>query len=102
VELIKGEEEGDLQICISHEISFPRSSCHVKGITAIAFDKVSGSQMLTGGGGDYTLRVWDFNNMNKLLKPFKYFIPFDGHPVRSLSFSSDNDASMFLCCCGNN
>mmetsp|Transcript_8622 Transcript_8622/g.14581 ORF Transcript_8622/g.14581 Transcript_8622/m.14581 type:complete len:122 (-) Transcript_8622:1280-1645(-) len=58
--------------------------------------------MLTGGGADYTVRVWDFNTMNALLKPYKYFVPFDGHPVRSLGFSFDSNASYFLCCCGNN
>lgn len=36
--------------------------------------------------------------MNALLRPLKYFVPFDGHPIKSLSFNSDRDASLFLCC----
>jgi WD repeat-containing protein 70 len=58
--------------------------------------------MLTGSSGDYTVKVWDMTTMNKGLRPYKEFRPFDGHPVRSLSFSPDTNASMFLCCCGNN
>jgi WD40 repeat protein len=58
--------------------------------------------MLTGSSGDYTVKIWDMNTMNKGLRPYKDFRPFDGHPVRSLSFSPDSNASMFLCCCGNN
>ena len=42
------------------------------------------------------------NSMNKSLRAFKDFKPFDGHPVRALSFSSDTNATMFLVCCGNN
>lgn len=38
--------------------------------------------------------------MNRLIKPFKDFKPFDGHPVRALSHSPSGEK--FLCCCGNN
>lgn len=58
--------------------------------------------MLTGTSGDYKIKVWNMNTMNKTLRAFKDFKPFDGHPVRSLSFSSDVNATMFLVCCGNN
>jgi WD40 repeat protein len=57
--------------------------------------------MLTGSSGDYTVKIWDFTTMNKLLKPSKEFKPFDGHPIRSLSFCGDSRASMFLCCTTN-
>jgi hypothetical protein len=30
---------------------------------------------------------------NKLLRPYKYFVPFDGYPVKALSFSADKNAS---------
>ena len=33
--------------------------------------------------------------MNSNLRPFKEFKPFDGHPVRSLSFCPDKFASCF-------
>jgi hypothetical protein len=58
--------------------------------------------MLTGSSGDYVVKIWDMTTMNKSLRPYKEFRPFDGHPVRALSFSTDVDASKFLCCCGNN
>ena len=58
--------------------------------------------MLTGSDGDYTVKMWDMQTMNSNLRPFKEFKPFDGYPVRSLSFCPDKFASMFLCCCANN
>jgi len=38
--------------------------------------------------------------MNRRLRPFKDFKPFDGHPLRALSFSPNGNN--FLCCCANN
>lgn len=58
--------------------------------------------MITGSSGDYIVKIWDMNTMNKGLRPYKEFKPFDGHPIRSLSFSPDSNATMFLCCCANN
>ena len=87
---------------ISHEIAFPPTSSHSRAITAIALDKHTATQMITGSSGDYTVKIWDMNSMNKQLRPKKEFQPFPGHPIRSLSFSPDQNASMFLCCCGNN
>ena len=52
------------------------------------------------GGLDYRMKIWDFTTMNRNLKPFKDFKPFDGHPVRTLSFNPSG--THFLCCCGNN
>ena len=68
----------------------------------MALDKHCGTQLLTGSDGDYIVKLWDMDHMNNLLKPFKTLKPFDGHPVHSLSFCPDKNASMFLCCCGNN
>ncbi len=42
---------------------------------------------MISGGLDYLLKIWDVASMNKRLKSFKEFKPFDGHPVRALSFS---------------
>mmetsp|Transcript_2118 Transcript_2118/g.3175 ORF Transcript_2118/g.3175 Transcript_2118/m.3175 type:complete len:154 (-) Transcript_2118:453-914(-) len=87
---------------VDNEVLFPTGSTHHTAVTAMAFDRHTNTQMLTGSGGDYRVKVWDFMQMNKALKPFKDLVPFDGHPVRSLSFSSDKDAQFFLICCGNN
>ena len=46
------------------------------------------------------MKIWDFTTMNRNLKPFKDFKPFDGHPIRTLSFNPSG--THFLCCCGNN
>lgn len=55
---------------------------------------------MVSGSLDYDIKIWDFNQMNRQLKPFKDFKPFDGHPVRSISHSPSGDS--FLCCCANN
>jgi len=49
---------------------------------------------------NYKIKIWDFSSMNKTLKAFREFKPFDGHPVSAISFSPDSEK--FLCCCGNN
>lgn len=90
------------QLPISHEVSFPVTSSHSRAITSIALDKHSGTQLLTGSSGDYVVKIWDMNTMNKQLRPTKEFKPFPGHQIRALSFSPDQNASMFLCCCANN
>jgi len=45
-------------------LEFPESSCHIRGISAMTIDNVSGSVMLTGSSGDYLLKIWDLENMN--------------------------------------
>lgn len=45
--------------------------------------------MVTGSSGDYIVKIWDMTTMNMTLKPSKVLKPFDGYPVRSLSFSAD-------------
>ena len=37
--------------------------------------------------------------MNKKLRSMREFKPYDGHPVRAISF--DPTGTNFLCCCGN-
>ena len=81
-------------------LEFPETSCHVRGISAMAIDSVSGSVMLTGSSGDYMLKIWDLENMNQTMRPFKEFKPFDGHPINKLSFSCDYE--LFLCCTTRN
>ena len=46
------------------------------------------------------MKVWDFTTMNRNLKPYKDFKPYDGHPVQALSFNPSG--THFLCACGNN
>ena len=88
------------QIPLSMEATFPSSSCHDKGVSAIALDKNQGRYMVTGSGGDYAIKLWDFQEMNKTLRPYKEFKPFPGYPVHSICFS--RDANTFLVCCANN
>ena len=80
---------------ISHEVVL---ESHEKSIQALTIDR-EGTRMITGGL-DYRMKVWDFTTMNRNLKPYKDFKPFDGHPIRALSFNPSS--SHFLCCCGNN
>ena len=79
----------------SHEVILEG---HTRAIQAIALNR-DGTKMVTGAT-DYSMKMWDFQTMNRKLKPFKDFKPFDGHPVRALSFSPSGEH--FLCCCGNN
>ena len=69
------------QIPFNLEVQFPRSSCHESKVTCIALDRHTGSQMVTGSSGDYTVKIWDMNMMNKQLRPNKEFKPFPGYPV---------------------
>jgi WD repeat-containing protein 70 len=55
---------------------------------------------MISGSADYVLKIWDLTTMNTKLKSFREFKPFNGHPLRALSFSPDGQN--FLCCCGNN
>ena len=77
---------------ISHEVVL---ESHEKSIQALTIDR-EGTRMITGGL-DYRMKVWDFTTMNRNLKPYKDFKPFDGHPIRALSFNPSS--SHFLCCC---
>jgi WD repeat-containing protein 70 len=79
----------------THEVTL---TGHSRSVQAMAINR-DGSKMVTGST-DYNMKMWDFQTMNRKLKPFKDFKPFDGHPVRSLSFSPNGEH--FLCVCGNN
>ena len=80
---------------ISHQVVL---DSHEKSVQALSINR-EGSKMVSGGL-DYRMKIWDFTTMNRNLKPFKDFKPFDGHPVRTLSFNPNG--THFLCCCGNN
>ena len=71
---------------------------HDKSIYAVTLNR-DGTRMISGGL-DYRMKVWDFTTMNRNLKPYKDFKPFDGHPVQALSFNPSG--THFLCACGNN
>jgi WD40 repeat protein len=71
---------------------------HSKEIQTIDIDR-SASRMITGGL-DFLLKIWDLAGMNRKLRHQKEFKPFDGHPVRSLSFSPSGER--FLCCSESN
>jgi WD40 repeat protein len=58
----------------------------------------TGSRVLSGSY-DYTVRMYDFQGMNSKLQPFRQFEPFEGHQVRSLSWSPMPDR--FLCVTGS-
>lgn len=80
---------------ISHQVIL---ESHEKSVQSLCINR-EGTKMVSGGL-DYRMKIWDFTTMNRNLKPFKDFKPFDGHPVRTLSFNPSG--SHFLCCCGNN
>lgn len=66
-------------------------------VSALAVDH-SGSRVLSGSY-DYTLRMYDFQGMNAKLQSFRQLEPFEGHQVRSLSWSPSADR--FLCVSGS-
>ncbi|XP_073101651.1 uncharacterized protein [Elaeis guineensis] len=70
---------------------------HSKVVSALAVDH-SGSRVLSGSY-DYTVRMYDFQGMNSKLQSFRQLEPFEGHQVRSLSWSPTSDR--FLCVTGS-
>lgn len=70
---------------------------HTKVVSALAIDH-SGSRVLSGSY-DYTVRMYDFQGMNSKLQSFRQLEPFEGHQVRSLSWSPTADR--FLCVTGS-
>ncbi|OAY64622.1 WD repeat-containing protein 70 [Ananas comosus] len=70
---------------------------HTKVVSALAVDH-SGSRVLSGSY-DYTVRMYDFQGMNSKLQSFRQLEPFEGHQVRSLSWSPTSDR--FLCVTGS-
>ncbi|XP_008783745.2 WD repeat-containing protein 70 [Phoenix dactylifera] len=82
------------QIPLSNEIVLKG---HSKVVSALAVDH-SGSRVLSGSY-DYTVRMYDFQGMNSKLQSFRQLEPFEGHQVRSLSWSPTSDR--FLCITGS-
>ncbi|CAN6310889.1 unnamed protein product [Urochloa humidicola] len=70
---------------------------HTKVVSALAVDH-TGSRVLSGSY-DYTVRMYDFQGMNSKLQSFRQLEPFEGHQVRSLSWSPTSDR--FLCVTGS-
>jgi hypothetical protein len=66
---------------------------HSKPVIALALDP-AGARLITGGG-DCTVRMWDFNGMDMSLKSFREITPWEGQHVKSLQFSITGDK--FLC-----
>jgi hypothetical protein len=62
---------------------------HTKPVIALAVDP-AGARIITGGG-DCTVRMWDFNGMDMSLKNFREVTPWDGQHVKSLQFSNTGD-----------
>lgn len=54
---------------------------------------------MLSGSYDYTVRMYDFQGMNSKLQSFRQLEPFEGHQVRSLSWSPTSDR--FLCVTGS-
>nr|GMD12218.1 WD repeat-containing protein 70 [Ipomoea batatas] len=90
------EEEGEnrYRIPLSNEILLKG---HSKIVSALAVDH-TGSRVLSGSY-DYTVRMYDFQGMNARLQSFRQVEPFEGHQVRSLSWSPTSDR--FLCVTGS-
>ncbi|XP_057548841.1 uncharacterized protein LOC130827205 isoform X2 [Amaranthus tricolor] len=89
------EEENILsRIPLSNEIVLKG---HTKVVAALAVDH-SGSRVLSGSY-DYTVRMYDFQGMKRDLSSFRQLEPFEGHQVRTLSWSPT--AGFFLCVTGS-
>ncbi|CAN4113715.1 unnamed protein product [Withania somnifera] len=88
------EEQNRYRIPLSNEIVLKG---HTKVVSALAVDH-SGSRVLSGSY-DYTVRMYDFQGMNARLQSFRQLEPFEGHQVRSLSWSPTADR--FLCVTGS-
>ncbi|KAI3802075.1 hypothetical protein L1987_30200 [Smallanthus sonchifolius] len=93
-DLSDGEQEKRHSIPLSNEIVLKG---HTKVVSALAIDH-SGSRVLSGSY-DYTLRMYDFQGMNARLESFRQLEPFEGHQVRSISWSPSADR--FLCVTGS-
>ncbi|XP_010264822.1 PREDICTED: WD repeat-containing protein 70 [Nelumbo nucifera] len=87
-------EEDRYKIPLSNEIVLKG---HTKVVSALAIDH-SGSRVISGSY-DYTVRMYDFQGMNSRLASFRQLEPFEGHQVRSLSWSPTADK--FLCVTGS-
>ncbi|TVU30443.1 hypothetical protein EJB05_22067 [Eragrostis curvula] len=91
------DDDGDAgfnRIPLSNEIVLRG---HTKVVSALAVDH-TGSRVLSGSY-DYTVRMYDFQGMNSKLQSFRQLEPFEGHQVRSLSWSPTSDR--FLCVTGS-
>ncbi|CAL4933721.1 unnamed protein product [Urochloa decumbens] len=91
------DDDGDVgfnRIPLSNEIVLRG---HTKVVSALAVDH-TGSRVLSGSY-DYTVRMYDFQGMNSKLQSFRQLEPFEGHQVRSLSWSPTSDR--FLCVTGS-
>lgn len=88
------EEENQYRIPLSNEIVLKG---HSKVVSALAVDH-TGSRVLSGSY-DYSVRMYDFQGMNARLQSFRQLEPFEGHQVRSLSWSPTADR--FLCVTGS-
>ncbi|KAI3742490.1 hypothetical protein L1987_60174 [Smallanthus sonchifolius] len=93
-DLSDGEQENLHRIPLGNEIVLKG---HTKVVSALAIDH-SGSRVLSGSY-DYTLRMYDFQGMNARLESFRQLEPFEGHQVRSISWSPSADR--FLCVTGS-
>lgn len=58
---------------------------HGSHVSAITIER-AGNRLVTASI-DSTVKLWDFNVMNRSLQPFKTVCPFDEGPVHSLKFS---------------
>ena len=76
------EQEEDDRLPISHVVKLRG---HEKGITALAMEK-SGARLLSGSY-DMSLKYWDFNGMDRTMRPFRAVEPDEGHPINSLDYS---------------
>ncbi|KAJ4968625.1 hypothetical protein NE237_015326 [Protea cynaroides] len=88
------EAEDQYRIPLSNEIVLKG---HSKVVSALAVDH-TGSRILSGSY-DYSVHMYDFQGMNSHLQSFRQLEPFEGHQVRTLSWSPTSDR--FLCVTGS-
>lgn len=96
----ESDDDSDVEMENLHRIPLANEIVlkgHSKVVSALAVDH-SGSRVLSGSY-DYTVRMYDFQGMNSRLASFRQLEPFEGHQVRSLSWSPTSDK--FLCVTGS-
>ncbi|KAF8392123.1 hypothetical protein HHK36_022465 [Tetracentron sinense] len=108
--LADSDEDEDSDVEPDDQFRIPLSNEIVlKGHSKVAFDSLefvvsalavdhTGSRVLSGSY-DYTVHMYDFQGMNSRLASFRQLEPFEGHQVRTLSWSPTSDR--FLCVSGS-
>ncbi|KAI8833777.1 WD40-repeat-containing domain protein [Chytriomyces cf. hyalinus JEL632] len=93
------EEEEEVDWDVLPVTSQIKLADHRRTVSALSLDP-SGSRLVSGGR-DCTVKLWDFNGMNEMFRPFRSIDePCGGNPIRDLQYSNSGD--QFLIASGSN